>query len=45
MLLIVQSGQVSIMHVGTNSIHVNSPKVFHEHIDYKGIMSFYDKLD
>ena len=46
----VQSGQVSIEHIGTNSMIADPltkrllPKVFHEHIAHMGIVSFDDIL-
>ena len=44
----VQSGQVSIEHIGTNSMVTDPltkglpPKVFHEHIAHMGIISLED---
>ena len=41
----IQSGQISIEHIGTNSIITVpltkglTPKVFHEHIVFKGVIS------
>ena len=46
----VQSGKVSIEHIGTNSMVADPltkgllPKVFHEHVAQMGIVSFDDML-
>ena len=46
----VQSGQVSIEHIGTNSMIADPltkglpPKVFHEHIAHMGVILFDDML-
>ena len=41
---IVQSGQVFIEHIDTNSMIVDplTPKVFHEHIDRMSVILLYD---
>ena len=45
---IVQSGQVSIDHIDTNSMVMDPltkglpPKVFHEHTAHMGVISLYD---
>ena len=47
---IVQNGQISIEHIGTNSMIADpltkglSPKVFHEHTARMSVLSFYDML-
>jgi len=46
----VQSGQISIEHLGTNSMIADPltkglpPKVFHEHVAYMGVLPFKESL-
>ena len=46
----IQSGQISIKHLGTNSMIVDpltkglSPKVFHEHVAHMGVLQFEESL-
>ena len=46
----IQSGQICIEHIGTNSIVIDpltkelAPKVFHEHTILMGVMSYQDSL-
>ena len=46
----VQSGQISIEHLGTNSMIVDPltkrlpPKVFHEHVAHMGVLQFEESL-
>jgi len=46
----VQSGQISVEHLGTNSIIADPltkelpPKVFHEHVAHMGVLPFEESL-
>ena len=46
----VQSGQISIEHLGTNSMIADPltkglpPKVFHEHVAHMGVLQFEESL-